>query len=291
MVSLCPCPDGHAYVSSEVRVGELCHMRARLYHAMKHFKSTHLTTPHRHRRCHCHCHPPLLRVCVCARLRRMHLLLRLRSLLSQCRACVGAVALNVELIGSMFAFDDAETLGARWATPTSPSSLTAAFVRHQQSVHERLSSMAAKYAAPDTRRVRIDVEELDALYDIDEEACATHLFDLRTPINSHSTHAGVQTATVDPTKASRTSRRDERKEDSQQRDDAKLCGTSDPNDSSSLGEVNEREKALAVVDEVLTPRRLLLTALAQRATDAELRLLHSLLSPSMQRAWRDIAHR
>ena len=174
---------------------------------------------------------------------------------------------NVELLRAMFAFDDAQPQsGGRWPQPGSPAFLTASLVRQQQAVHERLSSTAARYAAPDTRRVRVDVDELDALYDIHEEACATHLFDLQ-PAPFTTAHKADESK--------------EAAEAEDEKDDASVSSPASTDDDTK--EQSESDK------EVIAPRRLLLTALAQRATTAELRLLHSLLCPSLQRAWKGIA--
>ena len=184
-------------------------------------------------------------------------MLHLRSLLSQLHAVSGQLQANVELVRAMFARAGSEAAISHDQPVTSrspPAALTNAFVNHQRSVHDRLSSYAALYAAPDTRRVRLDTTELDELYDVDREACASNLFDLR----AHST--GRQPA-----------------------------GTRKTELSLADGERKEERDADDKDVSVSPARRLLLSAVAKKVTDAELRLLYSLLRPPQRLMWRSVA--
>ena len=133
--------------------------------------------------------------------------------------------------------------------------------------------MAAWYAQPDTRRVRIDVDDVDEAVDLDEEACASHLFDLR----AHSPTTAAQRSTP-AAPEDEDDGREERKE-----------GGEGAGGSDRDGDAEERKEAVRGSEEMSHARRLLLTAVAQRVSGGELRLLYSLLSPAQRAEWRAVA--
>jgi len=155
------------YHSSELLVGDLCHSRIRLFHAMKHFK--------------------------------FHLLVSLRKLLSMLEAKPGALDYNTRIVQNMFKENNRpneKDNGFASISPTasSPSAvspdlcsrLTRRFIADQYSVYERLLELSDSYTATDTRKVHIDVYYLNQIQQFEEEACATQLFSLREPNDSSS---------------------------------------------------------------------------------------------------------
>ena len=106
-------------------------------------------------------------------------MLMLRTLLDSMGAVVGDVTHNTATVQAMFPLPGAAVASSRHSS--SPAARTAAFVRKQLAIHQRLWEMSEGYTTNDTRTVRsVDVSQLDDLYDIVNEACSTNLFAIQT---------------------------------------------------------------------------------------------------------------
>ena len=196
-------------------------------------------------------------------------MLGLRGLLSRVQAEPAALERNRELIRLMFATSDSadgdggDCSARAPLSPASPSAMTAAFLGHQRSVHAELMRMSEQYTRGDARTVRIDVSRLDELQpDLADAACASFLFNLRPAAAMPTEQAeAVQSSTEGLPEA----------EQRQQQE-------------GHLG----RDEA-AAQPAISAPRRLLLRAVAQAATEAELRLLHALLPERLRLRWTSCA--
>jgi hypothetical protein len=195
-------------------------------------------------------------------------MLRLRSLLSRLHAVPQDVERNRELIGEMFDHAGSERRSSsssssrapELASPLSPSFrltasasiATSTCIRQQQSVHSCLTRLSELYTRGDARTVRMDVGQLDGLYDLADDACASFLFNLRPSASLESTQPRSE------------------------------------NDDEDEKEQPEGEKEATADSDVMEPRRLLLRAVAHNATTAELQYLYSILPSQRQKDWRQV---
>jgi len=207
---------------------------------------------------------------------KLHVMLGLRSLLEQLHARADDVEHNRQLIARMFgtsdsnktaSSDNSDSIGVRSSVSlASESSATSRYVSSQRAVHSRLTRLSELYTGQDARTVRIDVSQLDQLFDLADDACASFLFNLRPdpPIQTKSTTQRPQRESDEE---------DEEADDySQQQKDMQEKD-------------EEAADAVAIID---APRRLLLRAVATHVTTAELRYLYSLLPSRLRGEWKQI---
>ena len=183
-------------------------------------------------------------------------MLTLRSLLDAVGAIAGDAEQHIRTVRAMFPPPGSDGNSAAILHTSSPAARTAAFVRRQMSIRERLWEMSEGYSTSDARTVRsVDVSHLDELYDIVQEACSTKLFSLRA---APSDGDAIQRAPYDEDERESCVSDDEQVEDEHE---TKL--------SIGATEANDNEG-----DDVATlpvSRRLLLNALLNKLTAAELR--------------------
>ena len=214
----------------------------------------------------------------CSRLARLRTMLLLRALLDTVGAVRGDLEHSIDVVRKMFPLlekgvPQGTVTSDRLSTPA--SARTSVFIERQLGIHQRLWSMSEGYTTHDSRTVRsVSVSELDEMYDIVSEACSTNLFDLRTSSDVVDVHE----------KGSDDNTERQHEQTSPLWHDAELREHAV---DSSLHELKSMS-GLSTVDAGRLPvhRRLLLDAIIEGVTAAELRYLFSRLPLRLQDVWR-----
>ena len=187
---------------------------------------------------------------------RLRAMLTLRSLLDTLGAVAGDAEQHIHTVRAMFPPPGSAGNSAAARHASSPAARTAAFVRRQMSIRQRLWEMSEGYSTSDARTVRsVDVSQLDELYDIVQEACSTKLFSLRAATGQGS---AAQYAPHDEDEHVSQRGVDERVEDGRK--------TTSSIDMSGAHHIGDNDGATLPI-----PRRLLMDALLNKLAVAELR--------------------